>query len=260
MKKTMPSTGEKNPYVAKGLRKYGPGRALHATGKWRFLPKNNSDVKPKKKALVEKDQSIQKWYPTEDIKPRNQRKAAMKAIRRAEGKVYNSRKSIAKLKRGLVPGKVVIILAGKYQGKRAVFLKQLKESGMLLVTGPFGVNGVPLRRIPQCYVIVTSTKLPIDAITLPKEVEDEKEFFGKKTTNKENKERKKLRRKVTEDKFFKQGQRLAIDPEWLAKRKEIQKQVDESIIKAVKATPLMRQYLRELFGLKSGEAPHRMLF
>ena len=71
------------------------------------------------------------WYPGEDEKKRVAR---------------HKPKPARKIRPGVAPGNVVILLAGRFRGKRAVVLKQLK-SGLLLVTGPYKVNGVPVKRV-----------------------------------------------------------------------------------------------------------------
>merc|ERR1712018_598878 len=102
----------------------------------------------------------QRFYPTDAERRRFKTTGAGKSYRATQ-----------KLKEGIIPGSVLILVAGRHRGKRVVFLKQL-ESGLLLVTGPFKINGVPLRRVNQKYVIATSTKLDFQS-SIPERVNDE---------------------------------------------------------------------------------------
>merc|ERR1712053_61115 len=110
----------------------------------------------------------QRFYPVDQERRRFKTTGAGKSYRATQ-----------KLKEGIVPGSVLILVAGRHRGKRVVFLKQL-ESGLLLVTGPFKINGVPMRRVNQKYVIPTSTKLDIK-VSIPERVCDE--YFSRVELN-----------------------------------------------------------------------------
>ena len=91
------------------------------------------------------------WYKADDVKVHFKRKTP----------------TPAKLKGGVQPGQVLIILAGRFRGKRVVLLKQL-ESGLLCVTGPYRINGVPLKRIPQKLTLATSKRISLDGVKADK--------------------------------------------------------------------------------------------
>nr|KJB76631.1 hypothetical protein B456_012G100600 [Gossypium raimondii] len=144
----------RNPDLIRGVGKYSRSKMYHKRGLWAIKAKHGGvfprhDPKPKAPVAPEK---APKFYPAEDVKK----------------PLLNKRKpKPTKLRASITPGTVLILLAGRFMGKRVVFLKQL-TSGLLLVTGPFKINGVPLRRLNQSYVIATSTKVDISGVNVEK--------------------------------------------------------------------------------------------
>jgi large subunit ribosomal protein L6e len=169
-------------------------------------------------------------------------KAASKA--KSGMKVCRKSNKTAALRSSITPGTVLILLAGRFSGKRVVFLKQL-PSGMLLVTGPFKLNGVPLKRVDQAQVIATSTKFDISSLNVQAV---EESLFQKDAASKKSKKE-----------FFEQedAQRSVVVSE---EKKNLQKQIDQQILAAVKAVPFAAAYLKSRFSLQRGQAPHSMKF
>merc|ERR1712007_169099 len=142
-----------------------------------------------------------------------------------------------KVRQSLQPGTVLILLAGVHRGKRVVLLKALK-SGLLLVTGPYKVNRVPVRRVHQHYVIATSTKLDVSGVSVPDNIDD---AYFRRIRQK----RAKKAEKPSEQ------------------RKADQITVDKQVLEAIKAHPerkVLLAYLKSPFGLSTGQFPHAMKF
>jgi len=171
-----------------------------------------------------------KWYPTDtDPQPKKTRKTQKPATVRSS----------------LVPGTVLIILAGRFRGKRVVYLKPL-TNGVILVTGPFKINGVPLRRVNARYVIATSTKVDLAGVQVDK---FDDAYFAKEKEN----------TKSTEEKLFTKGDK--VDKKETPKaRKDDQKDVDAALIKNIKSTPHLSSYIASTFSLSKGDRPHLMKF
>merc|ERR1711959_687784 len=125
-----------------------------------------------------------------------------------------------KLKASLVPGAVVILLAG-----------------------PFKVNGIPLRRVPQSYVIGTSTV--VDFKTDASGVTDD--LFKKP---------KSAKKKSADGPFEEKAEKAPLD----AAFKALQDKVDGPVAAAVNGDAMLKGYLKSKFGLSRAEYPHEMAF
>ncbi|KJZ73542.1 hypothetical protein HIM_07098 [Hirsutella minnesotensis 3608] len=175
-----------------------------------------------------------KWYNADD---ESEPKKVRKAIR-----PWAPRKT-------LQPGTVLILLAGRFRGKRVILLKAL-DQGVLLVTGPFKINGVPLRRVNSRYVIATSYKVDVSGLDAKKieEISQPKYFTAEKA-----------KEKASEEAFFKQGEKPQ-KKQINSSRAADQKAIDKPLIASIKKVDMLASYLGSSFSLRKGDKPHEMVW
>ena len=166
------------------------------------------------------------WYPADDVK---------RAPRTKKAKA-------PKLRASIKAGQVLILLSGRFRGKRVVFLKQL-TSGLLLVTGPHKVNGVPLKRVNQVYTMTTSSTVDLKGVDVSK-INDE--TFKRAAQRKGYKSCRKF--------FSEEQAKSAVSAERVA----LQKTVDAALKKNCKKD--MLAYLKARFSLTANDKPHAMKF
>ncbi len=221
----------KGQQIANGISKLGRSATYKPRGLWAIKAKHGGKLpvtaKPAKPAAAEPSP---RFYPAEDApKPLHKKKA---------------RKAPAPLRKSLVPGAVLILLVGRFKGKRVVFLKQL-PSGLLLVSGPFNVNGVPARRVNAAFVIATSTRVDLAGVDTSAFTD---EFFKKPA-----KDRSKSK---SAEEFFAAptADKKALPAAYLA----AQAALDAAV--GAKLSEELKGYLNTRFTLRSGDKPHLMAF
>merc|ERR1712029_373218 len=104
--------------------------------------------------------------------------------------------------------------------------KQLK-TGLLLVTGPHKVNGVPLRRVNQRFMSATSTKIDVSGVEVPNKINDQYLARMRKTTKKEDGDISEAKKEEREKKIEELKEKRE------AERKSDQVTVDKQVLAAL---------------------------
>jgi len=183
-----------------------------------------------------------------------------------------------KVRSSLQPGRIAIILSGKYAGKRVVVVKHL-PSRLVVVSGPFRLNRVPLRRVDAAYLIGTSVQINLPEVLKNELSEITDDHFSKKLKAKKLKQRKALSKKYLKEKKEKSGDKSAEKSETGQKRKReetdkdkhkvkkrktakaaFQSKIDSPLMAEIKKQPELGDYMRSRFFLTEGQFPHALKF
>ena len=141
-------------------------------------------------------------------------------------------------------------MSGRHRGRRVVVLKTL-ASGNLLVTGPYAINGVPLKRVNPAYVIATSTKVSLDGVN--SNVDDA--WFKRQRTWTQFQ-----LKNASEAKLKRVEQSKQAEAQSKTTAKTTQKQVDAKLLENIKKVEHLRGYLGTRFTLYNNTNPHTLVF
>merc|ERR1712111_48454 len=232
----------RNAPLESGVYKYSRSQMYHKKAIYKFAKKKTPKAAAEKKPVfVEKKVGGAKNGGTRKVatnKPKFDYPTTVVNV------VKTSKNLFSKQKRSLRPSLGA--------GTIAIVLKQL-ATGLLLVSGPYALNGCPLRRVNQRYLLATRTKVDVSGVTVPENVNDA--YFKRAAAAK----------KAVAASGKKEGDIFESKKEEYKpsdQRKADQVTVDKGLIEAVKKHAdgkLLKQYLRTGFGLSKGEYPHKMV-
>jgi len=238
LKKKRVKHSPRNKMLSRGVMKYSSARMFQKKALYKKIkPAVKGAAKPK--AAGEKKPRVENRKPRNYLTQDNGNKITVKKT-----KCFMHHRKF--LRKNITPGTVLILLTGPHRGKKVIFLKQLK-SGLLLITGPYTINGCPMKRVHQKLVIATKTKLDLAAIQIPDRVTDA--YF-----------RKPEKARKSADNLYKVEKQSYVPS---SERKEDQKSIDKQILEAVvkrKDKRLFAAYLRSMFALSKKDYPHKMMF
>merc|ERR1712026_532881 len=144
----------RNAPLESGVYKYSRSKMYHKKAIYKFTKKTTPKAAAEKKpAFVEKKVGGAKNGGTRKVatnKPKFDYPTYSKDVVKTSKNLFSKQKH--SLRPSLSAGVIAIVLAGVHKGKKVVVLKQL-GTGLLLVSGPYALNGCPLRRVNQRYLL-----------------------------------------------------------------------------------------------------------
>lgn len=129
------SAATRNRLIVKGIRALSRSAHYHKSGQW-----------AKKASAWKKVTKAASGAPVKKVKTFGKKKPEQRTVLPKSPRFYPAddvhrplpnnkpKQTTAVLRKSITPGTVLILLAGRFRGRRVVFLKQL-PSGLLLVTG-----------------------------------------------------------------------------------------------------------------------------